>query len=106
MASIWEALAKVVSIVVSRAVLDLDAELKKPKMDKGGLAMRTVANTVRAINECGLLQPSKPLEVAGVQQTVWKELFSQNTFQHLFSSHHQIPHNLESDAPAPIYLQI
>ena len=95
MASIWEALARVVSVVVSRAVLDLDVELKKPKMDKGGLAMRTVANTVRAINECGLLQPSKPLEVAGVQQTVWKELFSQNTFPQA-SQASSVPNNNDS----------
>ena len=61
--------------------MDLDVEMKKPKMDKGGLAKKIVSNTVRSINECGLLQPSKPLEVAGVQQTVWKEIFSQNTFQ-------------------------
>ena len=55
-------------------------EMKKPKMDKGGLAMKIVGNTVRTINECGLLQPSKLLEVTGVQQTVWKEIFSQSTF--------------------------
>ena len=81
MVSIWDALAKVVSVVVSRAVLDLDVELKKERVDKGGLARKIVVNTVRAINECGLLQPSKPLEVTGVQQTVWKEIFSQNTFE-------------------------
>ena len=81
MASIWDAMAKVVSVVVSRAVLDLDVETKKPKMDRGGLVRKIVANTVRTINECGLLQPSKPLEVAGVQQNVWKEIFPQNTFQ-------------------------
>ena len=79
MASIWEALAKVVATVVSRAVLDLDVELKKPKMDKGGLAMRTVANTVKAINECGLLHPSRQLEVASIQQNVWKDVFSQDS---------------------------
>ena len=67
MASIWDALAITVSVVVSRAVLDLDAEMKKPTMDKGGLVRKIVSNAVRSINECGLLQPSKPLEVAGIQ---------------------------------------
>ena len=80
MVSIWEAMAKVIATVVSRAVLDLDVELKKPKMDKGGLAMRTVANTVKAINECGLLHPSRTIEVAGVQQKVWKDIFPRDEF--------------------------
>ena len=79
MVSIWEAMAKVVATVVSRAVLDLDVELKKPKMDRGGLARKTVANTVKAINECGLLHPSRPLEVASITQVVWSDVFSQNS---------------------------
>ena len=80
MAALWQSLAKVVSVVVSRAVLDLDAESKKPKMDKGALAMKTTLNTVRAINECGLLHPNRTLEVAGIQQMVWKEVFPQTSF--------------------------
>ena len=80
MASLWESLAKVVSIVVSRAVLDLDAEQKKPKMNKGDLAMKTASNTVRTINECGLLPPNRTLEVTGVQKMVWKEVFPQAVF--------------------------
>ena len=80
MAALWETMAKIISVVVSRSVLDLDVEQKKPKMDRGELAMKTIANTVKAINECGLLHSSRSLKVASVQQEVWKDLFSQSSF--------------------------
>ena len=77
---LWETLATVISTVVSKAILDLNEELKKPKVDQGGLAMKVTSNTVRAIKECGLLLPSKPIEVVGVQQNVWKDVFPQTPF--------------------------
>ena len=80
MAALWGSLARVISTVVSKSLLDLDAEQKKPKMNRGDLAMKTTAHTVRAIKECGLLHPNSSLEVAGVQEAVWKELFPQATF--------------------------
>ena len=73
----WQFLAVIVSTVVSKAVLDLNEETKKPKIDRGGLAMRVTLNAVRAIKDCGLLDPSRPIEVIGVQQIVWKDLFPQ-----------------------------
>ena len=82
MSALWATLAKIVSTVVSRAVLDLDAEQKKPKVSKGELVRKTTANTVKAINECGLLLPNGPLEVAGVQQIVWNDVFSQTDTPH------------------------
>ena len=82
MSTLWATLAKVVATVVSRAVLDLDAEQKKPKVSKGELVRKTSANTVKAINECGLLPPNGSLEVAGVQQAVWNEVFSQTDTPH------------------------
>ena len=68
------------SYVVSKAVLDLEAELKKPKMNKGELVLKTTANTVKAIKGCGLLHPSRTLEVTGVEENVWKLIFPQNDF--------------------------
>ena len=80
MTGIWQFLAKVVSVVVSRAVLDLDADLKKGKVNKSELALRTAANTAKTINGCGLLPPNRKIEVAGLQQMVWKEIFPQGEF--------------------------
>ena len=77
MGALWETLASVIATVVSKAILDLNAELKKPKVDQGGLAMKVTTNTVKAIKECGLLDPSRPMEVIGVQQNVWKDVFPQ-----------------------------
>ena len=57
----WEVLAVIVSTTVSKAILDLNEELKKPKFDRGGLAMKVTSNAVRAIKECGLLDPSRPI---------------------------------------------
>ena len=76
----WSFLAVIVSTVVSKAVLDLNEELKKPKFDRGGLAMKVTSNTVRAIKDCGLLDPSRPIEVIGVQKSVWKDVFPQAPF--------------------------
>ena len=76
--ALWESLAQIISTVVSKAVLDLDAELKRGKgkvEDRGGLVMKTTAHTVRAIKECGLLHPNGTLEVTGVQKSVWKDIF-------------------------------
>ena len=56
-AKIWESFAQIVSTVVSKAVLDLNEELKKPKVDRGALVKNVASNTVRAIKECGLLGP-------------------------------------------------
>lgn len=78
--SLWDHIANIVSFAVSKAVLDFEAELKKPKVDRGGLVLKTSANTVKAIKECGLLHPSRTLEVTGVQQYVWKMIFPQNDF--------------------------
>ena len=75
MGQIWEILAVIIPTVVSKAVLDLNEGLKKAKVDRGGLAMKATANTVRAIKECGLLDPSRPIEVIGVQKSVWKDVF-------------------------------
>ena len=79
---LWESLAVVVSTIVSKAILDLNEELKKPKFDRGGLAMKVTSNTVRAIKDCGLLDPSRPMEVIGVQASVWKDVFPQDPFPH------------------------
>ena len=70
------------STAVSKAILDLNEELKKPKFDRGGLAMKVASNTVRAIKDCGLLDPSRPIEVIGVQKSVWKDVFPQTPFPH------------------------
>ena len=77
---IWESLAVVISTVVSKAVLDLNEGLKKSKVDRGGLAMKATSNTVKAIKDCGLLHPSRPIEVVGVQHAVWKDVFPQVPF--------------------------
>ena len=82
MSALWATLARIVSTVVSRAILDLDAEQKKPKVSKGELVRKTTANTVKAINECGLLLPNRSLEVAGMQQIVWNDVFSQTDTPH------------------------
>ena len=83
MSQLWEYLASVVSIVVSRAVLDLEAELKKPKVSRGELVLKTTANTVRAIKDCGLLHSNRTQEVADVQQKVWKDIFPQSVFPNI-----------------------
>ena len=80
MGAMWETLASVIATVVSKALLDLNAELKKSKVDGGGLALNVTKNTVKAIKECGLLDPSRPLEVIGVQQNVWKDVFPKTPF--------------------------
>ena len=83
MGKLWESLAVVISTVVSKAVLDLNEELKKKtKVDRGEMAMKATSNTVKAIKDCGLLHPSRPIEVTGVQQTVWKDVFPQAPFPH------------------------
>ena len=80
MSALWEHIARVVSVVVSRAVLDLEVELKKPKVNRGELVLKATANTVKAIKDCGLQQSNKPLEVTDVQQKVWKDIFPQAVF--------------------------
>ena len=77
---IWASLVKVIAAVVSKAVLDLNEEIKKPKVDKGGLILKVTSNSVRAIKECGLLHPSGSIEVAEVQKEVWKDVFPQTAF--------------------------
>ena len=80
MGDLWSSLAVVVSTAVSKAVLDLEADLKKGKVNHGDLVLRTAANTVKAIKACGLLHPSRTIEVAGVQQKVWKDVFPRDEF--------------------------
>ena len=80
MGQIWDILAVIIPTVVSKAVLDLNEGLKKAKVDRGGLAMKATANTVKAIKECGLLDPSRPMEVTEVQKSVWKDVFPQAPF--------------------------
>ena len=80
MSALWEHIARVVSVVVSRAVLDLEVELKKPKVNRGELVLKATANTVKAIKDCGLQQSNKPLEVVDVQLKVWKDIFPQAAF--------------------------
>ena len=77
---IWESLAPVISMVVSRAVLDLEVELKKPRVSKSELVLKTTANAVKAIKDCGLLHTNGSLELTTVQQTVWKDIFPQSEF--------------------------
>ena len=79
---IWESLAVVISTVVSKAVLDLNEEQKKPKVNRGEMAMKATSNTVKAIKDSGLLHPSRPIEVIGVQKSVWKDVFPQASFPH------------------------
>ena len=83
MSRLWGHLANVVSLVVSRAVLDLEVELKKPKMNRGELVLKITANTEKAIKDWGLLHPNGPTEVVGVQQKVWKDIFPQADFPHI-----------------------
>ena len=83
MSKLWVHLANVVSLVVSRAVLDLEVELKKPRVNRGELVLKTTANTVKAMRDCGLLHPNGPTEVAGVQQKIWKDIFPQTDFPHI-----------------------
>ena len=64
--TLWESLARVISTVVSKAILDLEAELKK---GKGKVA-----------KECGLLHPNRSIEVTEVQKNVWKDVFPQADF--------------------------
>ena len=82
MGKIWASLAKIISTVVSKAVLDMNVELKKPKVNCGLLVKKISSNTVRAIKECGLLDPSSSMEETGVQQQVWEEVFPQTPFPH------------------------
>ena len=77
---IWESLAPVISMVVSRAVLDLEVELKKPRVSKSELVLKTTANAVKAIKDCGLLHSNGSLELTAVQETVWKGVFPQDDF--------------------------
>ena len=83
MSALWEHIAKVVSVVVSRAVLDLEAESKKPKVNRGELVLKVAANTVKAVKDCGLQQSNKPQEVIDVQQYVWKSIFPQAAFPNI-----------------------
>ena len=79
---LWESMALVISTIVSRSLLVLNEELKKPKVDRGALTMQVTTNAVKAIKECGLLDSSSSIEVAGVQQNVWKNVFPQTPFPH------------------------
>ena len=75
--ALWESLARVVSTVVSKAILDLEAELKRGRgkvEDRGSLVLKATSHSVKAIKECGLLHPNKTLEVTGVQKNVWKDV--------------------------------
>ena len=83
MSELWMHLANIVSVVVSRAVLDLEAEIRKPKVNKGELVLKATANTVRAIKDCGLLHPNRQIEVTDVQQHVWKDIFPQTPFPNI-----------------------
>ena len=81
--ALWEALAGVISTVVSKAVLDLEAELRRGKgkvTDRGGLVLKAATHTVKAIKDCGLLPPNRTIEVTGVQKSVWKDVFPQTDF--------------------------
>ena len=80
MRRIWETLAPVISTVVSRAVLDLEVEMKKPRVSKSELVLKTTANAVKAIKYCGLLHTNGSLELTAVQETVWKGIFPQDEF--------------------------
>ena len=93
--SLLESLTLVLSTVVSKGILDLGAELKKGKgkvENGGGLVMRITSHAVRAINECGLLPPNSAIEVTGVQEKVWKEVFPQVEFP-TFSQASSTPHS-------------
>ena len=93
--SLWESLATVISTVVSKAVLDLEAELKKGKgkvADRGGLVLNATTHTVKAIKEYGLLHPNRSIEVTEVQKNVWKDVFPQADFP-TSSQACSIPHN-------------
>ena len=83
--ALWESLARVISTVVSKATLDLEAELKKGKgkvEDRGGLVLKATSHSVKAIKECGLLHPNRTLEVTEVQKSVWKDIFPLVEFPH------------------------
>ena len=97
MGKIWESLAVVISTVVSKAVLDLNEELKKKsKVDRGEMAMKATANTVKAIKDCGLLHPSRPIEVMGVQKAVWKDVFPQASFPNSYQASSAPPETISS----------
>ena len=51
MGSIWESLAVVVSTVVSRAVLDLNTDQKRGKVNQRDVVLRLATNTVKTIME-------------------------------------------------------
>ena len=80
MTKLWESLAAVMSMTVSRTLLDLESDRKKGKVNATDIVLRSAANTVKAIKECGLLHPSGTLEVTGVQQKTWKNVFPQAEF--------------------------
>ena len=82
MAKLWDHMANMVSYVVSKAILDLESELKKPKVNRGDLVLKTTANAVKAIKECGPQPPNGTPEESGVQQNVWKMIFPQHAFPH------------------------
>ena len=92
MAKLWENMAFVLSMSVSRTVLDLESERKKGKVNLGDMVLKASANTVKAIKECGLPHPSGTIEVSGVQQKVWKTLLPQDEFP-LSSQASSSPHN-------------
>ena len=83
LANLWETLARVISTVVSKAVLDLEVERKKGNgkvANQGSLVLKAATHTVRAIKECGLLPPNRTIEVAGIQKSVWNDVFPQTDF--------------------------
>ena len=93
--TLWESLARIISTVVSKSILDLDVELKKGKgkvADRGGLVLNAAMHTVKAIKECGLLHPNSAIEVTGIQKNVWKDVFPQADFP-TSSQACSIPHN-------------
>ena len=96
MAKLWENLAVVISLSVSRTVLDLESERKKGKVNLADLVLRTSVNTVRAMKECGLPHPSGTTEVTGMKQKVWKNIFPQDEFP-LPSQASSTPHSSMED---------
>ena len=98
MGAIWEPLVMIIATVVSKAVLDLNEDLKKGKVDQWGLALNATKNTVRAVKEYGLLDPSRLKEVTGVQQSVWKDVFPQIPFPHSSQAGSATPGNSNSSS--------
>ena len=79
-ANVWKTFATVMSTVVSRAVLELEDERKKPRPSMSELVRKNTANTVKAIMDCGLLPPNMALEVTEVQRNVWKDIYPQDEY--------------------------